>query len=171
MPGGPTMKIMGLGELWREVKGLESLDLCIARADPWWLRTLERWNAGTLGSWPAGATGLCGRAVRIPVSQIPRFPAPHPQPTSTAGSSRAAGTMESWEPGRLGTRRLPGREDIGTRAPVARIPLPISGGRSLNRRNYRFSSGVMSRDIAQVDTGSHNSPILNTSARAKNVRP
>jgi hypothetical protein len=25
MPGGPTNEIMGLGDLWREVKGLESL--------------------------------------------------------------------------------------------------------------------------------------------------
>ena len=34
MPGGPTNKIRGLGELCREVKGLESLDLSIARAGP-----------------------------------------------------------------------------------------------------------------------------------------
>jgi hypothetical protein len=34
MPGGPTMKIMGLRGLWREVKGLKSLGLCIARAAP-----------------------------------------------------------------------------------------------------------------------------------------
>jgi hypothetical protein len=29
-PGGPTMKIMGLGDLWREAKGLESLGVGIA---------------------------------------------------------------------------------------------------------------------------------------------
>jgi hypothetical protein len=34
MPGGPTKKIMGLGGLWREVKGLESLGVGIADVLP-----------------------------------------------------------------------------------------------------------------------------------------
>jgi hypothetical protein len=43
MPGGPTMKILGLGELWREAKGLESLGVSITgrpSGDP-----------GRLGGW------------------------------------------------------------------------------------------------------------------------
>jgi hypothetical protein len=61
MPGGPTIKIMWLGELYREVKGLESLGVSIARAraGPW-----SSWDAGNLESFRlAPAAG-----------QLPSFP-------------------------------------------------------------------------------------------------
>jgi hypothetical protein len=45
------MKIMGLGELWRDAKGFQSLDLCIARAGAWDAGKLESWKAGKLESW------------------------------------------------------------------------------------------------------------------------
>jgi hypothetical protein len=46
MPGGPTHE----AGLWLEVKGLESLGVCIGGcpSHPGW------WNTGTLGSWAAG---------------------------------------------------------------------------------------------------------------------
>jgi hypothetical protein len=44
MPGGPTMKIMGLGVLCREAKGLESLGVSHSEAT-------RPGPAGTLGRW------------------------------------------------------------------------------------------------------------------------
>ena len=55
MPGGPTMKIMGLGGPCREVKGMESLGVCIAGATG--PGRLGRWEPGKLGSWDAGILG------------------------------------------------------------------------------------------------------------------
>jgi hypothetical protein len=47
MPGGPTMKIMGLAGLCREVKGLESLGVGHSGGDGL-ARVVERWHAGIL---------------------------------------------------------------------------------------------------------------------------
>ena len=57
MPGGPTNNIKGLGELWREAKGLESLGVGIGGAGLHPGR-----DAGILGSWDPGK--LAGRGHR-----------------------------------------------------------------------------------------------------------
>jgi hypothetical protein len=56
MPGGPTMKIMGLAGLCREVKGLESLGVGHSGGDGL-ARVVERWHAGTLESC-LGSSGV-----------------------------------------------------------------------------------------------------------------
>jgi hypothetical protein len=49
------MKIKGLGELWREAKGFQSPDLCIARAGARGGGKLESWKAGKLAGRPCGS--------------------------------------------------------------------------------------------------------------------
>jgi hypothetical protein len=62
MPGGPTMKIMDLGDSRREVKGLESLGVYIAGRP-----VLPRRDVKTLESWEAArATSLTFRVRPLP---------------------------------------------------------------------------------------------------------
>jgi hypothetical protein len=49
MPGGPTIFFQHLADLYRDTKGFQPLDLCIARAG-----RRGGWNVGILGSWEAG---------------------------------------------------------------------------------------------------------------------
>jgi hypothetical protein len=63
MPGGPTMKIMGLRGVCREVKGLESLGVSIGA------QLVERWNPGKLGGCPAASPARGARSGVLSLNQ------------------------------------------------------------------------------------------------------
>ena len=71
MPGGPTMKILGFGELWREAKGLESLG--VGHREPA--------RAGVRGGWDAGKLPAKGESPQALETSEPMkmggFAAPH----------------------------------------------------------------------------------------------
>jgi hypothetical protein len=68
MPGGPTNLFKGVGVLCRETKGLESLDLCIARAGAWgdWQGEREKCAGKPIAAVGAGISNTGSRALINP---------------------------------------------------------------------------------------------------------
>ena len=96
---GATMLSWARG-LWREAKDWNPLVRGIGGAtglapEGWDAGILGSWDAGTLESWRPGAPPALPSGGRIP-----RFPGPHPQPASTAGSWEA-GILGSWVAGKV----------------------------------------------------------------------